>query len=297
MCKNTRMNWDDLRLLRAVGAQGSFSGAAAELGLDHSSVSRRMRAFEKRLGVGLFERLPGGLGLTAAGAELFEAAQRMAEDATAAERRVTGRDSELRGEIRFATVDATARKLMPVLREFLALYPGIRLEINLSQQLANLSRREADVVLRATNTPPETYVGRRVAGHVFPVFAAASLVARIGADAPLEAFPWVCWENGLGRDWMTRHAPAARIACQVNTALGMEEAVRAGIGIGHLAAFGADGDPDFLRLRPPAEDLALDIWLLIHPDLRRNARIRAFTDFMAAALSERRDLIEGRRPL
>lgn len=291
------MNWDDLRLLRAVGAQGSFSGAAAELGLDHSSVSRRMRAFEKRLGVGLFERLPGGLGLTAAGAELFEAAQRMAEDATAAERRVTGRDSELRGEIRFATVDATARKLMPVLREFLALYPGIRLEINLSQQLANLSRREADVVLRATNTPPETYVGRRIARHVFPVFAAASLVARSGADAPLEAFPWVCWENGLGRDWMARNVPAARIACQVNTALGMEEAVRAGIGIGHLAAFGADGDPGFRRLRPPAEDLALDIWLLIHPDLRRNARIRAFTDFMAAALSERRDHIEGRRPL
>ncbi len=118
------------------------------------------------------------------------------------------------------------------------------------------------------------------------------LVARIGADAPLEAFYRVCWENGLGRDWMTRHAPAARVACQVNTALGMEEAVRAGIG--YLAAFGADGDPVFRRLRPTAEDLALDIWPLIHPDLRRNARIRAFTDFMAAALTERRDHIEGR---
>ena len=239
---------------------------------------------------------PAVLGLTAAGEDLFEAAAQIAEDVAAAERRVLGRDSALKGEIRFATVDATARQLMPAIEKFLVLYPAIRLELNLSQSLANLSRREADVVLRATNSPPENYVGRRVARHVFPLFAARHLVEEHDANAPLDDFPWVCWETGLGREWMKKNAPSARIACQVNTALGMEEAIRAGIGIGHLAAFGADGDRDFVRLRSPAEELALDIWLLIHPDLRRSARIRAFADFLLADLAKHRDLIEGHCP-
>lgn len=289
------MKWDDLKILGAVGRLGSFSQAARELDLDHSSASRRMRDLERRLGVRLFERQSNGLGLTAAGEELYKAASRMAEEAEAAERRVSGRDTLLRGAIRFATVDATARKLMPCLQRFASHYPEIELQVVMSQNLANLSRREADIVLRATNHPPETYVGRRVAHHAFPVYAAPALLARYAADTPLDGYPWVCWEDGMTDGWMARHVPAARVVCRVNTALGMEEAVRAGLGIAHLACFGADGDPDFVRIHPPDPALNLGLWLLIHRDLRRSARIHTFLDFLAGELTKRRDLIEGRR--
>jgi len=289
------VKWDDLKILLAVGRSGSFSQAARELGLDHSSVSRRMRDLERRLRVRLFERRSDGLRLTAAGDELYRTSSRMAEEADAAERRVSGRDTMLRGTIRFATVDATARNLMPSLQRFMSRYPEIELQLVMSQHLANLSRGEADVVLRATNHPPETYVGRLVAHHAFPVYAAPALLARYAPDTPLDEYPWVCWGDGMTDRWMAQHMPAARVVCRANTALGMEEAVRAGLGVAHLACFGADADRDFVRIHPPDPALALGLWLLVHRDLRRSARVRVFLDFLAAEMAEKRDLIEGRR--
>ena len=94
--------------------------------------------------------------------------------------------------------------------------------------------------------------------------------------------------------WMDEHVPNAHVVCRANTALMMEEAVRAGIGVGHLAAFGTGRSDDFVRLRPPDASLNLGIWLLTHRDLRRSARVRSFIDFLAEELREQRDLIEGR---
>ncbi len=288
------MKWDDLKILVEVRRLGSFSQAARELGINHSSVSRRMRDLEMRAGVHLFERLSNGLALTAAGEELYTAAARMAEEAETVEHHIFGKDTQLRGLIRFATVDATACNIMPCLQKFLAHYPKIELELILSEHLSNLSRREADVVLRATNNPPETYVGRCVAKHAFAIFATHELIARYDLDTPLEAYPWVGWENGFFDAWMEKHMPTAKVVCRANTALGMIEAVRAGIGIAHLACFGVDSDTEFVRLSPPDPSLDLGLWLLIHPELRHSARIRAFMQFITDELTTQRDLIEGR---
>jgi DNA-binding transcriptional LysR family regulator len=289
------VKWDDLRIIGAVGEQGSFSGAARVLGLDASSVSRRMRELEERSGVRLFERMSNSLALTPAGEDLSETARRMAEEADAADRRLSGRDTELRGVVRFATLDSTARNLMPALQRFSTQYPEIELEVVVDNNPANLSRREADVVLRVTRHPPQALVGRRIARHVFPVYGAPALIERIGADAPLERYPWVGWENGLTQEWMDRHQPHARIVLRANTAMGVEEAVRAGIGIGHIACFGADSRPGLRRLLPPDPDLDIDQWLLVHPDMRRSARIRAFVQHLTREFEAQRDLIEGRR--
>jgi len=289
------MKWDDLKILLVVGRLGSFSAAARELGINHSSVSRRMRELENHSGQRLFERLPNGLVLTAVGDELFNAAKRMTEVTDVIERNIFGKDTQLRGVIRFATLDATAQHIMPSIQTFLARYPNIELELIMSQQLANLSRREADVVLRATNTPPETYVGRKVAKHVFPIYASRELLNNFDVDnTPLDAFPWIAWEDGFTQHWMDKHVPAARIVYRANTALGICEAIKAGIGIAHYASFGGDIEQNLVRLRPPDPDLDLDLWLLIHPDQRHSARISTFMKFMADELGAQRDLIEGR---
>jgi len=293
--QNTGLKWDDLRIIGAVAEQGSFSGAARELGLDASSVSRRMRELEQRSGVRLFERMSNSLALTPAGEDLSETARRMAQEADAADRRLSGRDMELRGVIRFATLDSTARNLMPALQRFSIEYPEIEIEVVVDNNPANLSRREADVVLRVTRHPPQTLVGRRIARHVFPVYGAPALIGRIGADAPLDRFPWVGWENGLTTNWMERHQPGARIVLRANTPVGVEEAVRAGVGIGHIACMGADSRPGLRRLLPPDPELDVDQWLLVHPDMRRSARIRAFVEHLTLEFDAQRDLIEGRR--
>lgn len=288
------LNWDDLRLLAGVGRTGSFSGAAEQVGLSHSSVSRRMRALEASLGVRLFAASENKLSLTAAGEELFLRAEAMADLADTGLRQVQGRDAALRGPIRFATVDATARNLMPCLQRFSERHPEIELEILVGQSFASLTRSEADVLLRATNDPPDTYVGKCVAHHAFPLLASHALAERYPRDAPLDAYPWVIWGGGMTDAWMAEHVPNAHVVCRANTALMMEEAVRAGIGVGHLAAFGAGRSDDFVQLRPPDASLDLGIWLLTHRDLRRSARVRSFIDFLAAELREQRDLIEGR---
>ncbi|MGH7859699.1 MAG: LysR substrate-binding domain-containing protein, partial [Candidatus Binatia bacterium] len=119
-----------------------------------------------------------------------------------------------------------------------------------------------------------------------PVYAAPALLARYGPDTPLHGYPWVCWADGMTDAWMAEHVPTARVVCRANTAIGMEEAVRAELGVAHLACFGADGDRDFVRIHPPDPALALGLWLLVHRDLRRSARIRVFLDFLAAELAE-----------
>ncbi len=290
------MNWDDLRILRAVGHAGSYSGAARQLEITHSTVSRRMRALEASLGVALFEQVSGSLVLTAAGEDLAVTSSRLGEEVDAAELRVMGRDAELKGSIKLSIVDATARNLMPSFERFLTLYPGIELEIEVGPNLTSLPRREADVIVRATNSPPEILVGRKVATHNFPVYATPALLEKMGQETPLADFPWVLWGNGMMDTWMDRYVPQARVVCRANTASAMVEAVRAGIGLGHLSCYGVDTDPDFVRIYPADENFNLGIWLLTHPDLRKTARIRTFMKFLDAEMTAQRDTIEGRAP-
>jgi DNA-binding transcriptional LysR family regulator len=288
------LNWDDLRVIAAVGRSGSFSGAANRVGLSHSSISRRMRALENSLGARLFTPMANKLLLTPLGEDLVDTALRMEEIADAGSLRVAGRDATLRGSIRFTTVDASARNLLPTIERFCRLYPEIEIDLEVGQSFASLTRGEADVLLRATNEPPPTYVGRRVATHSFAICASRDLAARFATDAPLDAYPWVTWSGGMTDRWMDEHVPNGQIVCRANTALMVEEAVAAGVGVGHIASWGAVRSDDFVRLRPPDTSLELGIWLLTHRDLRTTARVRTFMDFVAEEIQDQRDLIEGR---
>jgi DNA-binding transcriptional LysR family regulator len=184
---------------------------------------------------------------------------------------------------------------MPVLKAFLDRNPGIDFEILLSQSLTNLTRNEADVVLRATNRPPETYIGQAIATHHFAVFGSRKSYANDDLRKPLNEYPWVLWTDRFTDDWMLEHVPNAHCVCRVNTALGMVEAIRSGMGVGHIACLAGDADAEFRRITAPHAELNLRLWLLFHEDLKRSTRIRVFCDYLAGELRGRRDLIEGRQ--
>ncbi|MCJ1903328.1 LysR family transcriptional regulator [Paracoccus versutus] len=287
-------NWDDLRLFLAVARAGSLSGAARSLGVTHSTVFRRIGAFEARLGVRLFDRLPGGYALTAAGEEMRDSVTRIEEEISALALKVTGQDQRPHGTIRITTTDLLAVGVLPRhIAAFRAEWPGIEIEVIVADTVLDLTRREADVALRLGNPGQETLVGRRVGRLAFAAYAAAD--RPLGDPAEGDWIGYGSAHGPLSRN-LARWWPDARQVYRTNSIIAAHAGAKAGIGLAALPCVIADCDPSLIRAAALPEDFMLDLWLLIHEDLRQTARIRLFLDFMATALAADADLLEGRCP-
>lgn len=288
------MNWDDLRILESCARNGSFSKASAEIGMSHTSISRRMTQLENDINITLLLRTPKGITLTEAGLSIAAQAGDMAATVLAV-KNTADDTSDLSGRIRLETVDATAYGLLPHLTEFTERYPEIEIDLRLNQQLADLDRGDADVVLRATNDPTEEYIGHNVATHAFGIFGSSELVNKFPVGTPLNEMPWVLWSNGWTDKWMEELGLNPRVAIRVNTPFGIVQAMRAGLGIAHMACKSVAEDDQFLCLRAPNEKWSLQIWLLAHHSMRRNQRVRTFIKFLRHKIAADRPLFEGRK--
>ncbi len=290
------MDWDELRYVLAVARDGSLSGAARALGVNHSTVFRRIGAIEKKLGVRLFERLPNGYVPTAAGEEVAGTARQLEEQVQGLERRVSGRDLRLSGTIRLTTTEGLACRLLPPhLTAFRTEYPGIELELVVNNENLSLTKRDADVAIRSTNEPPEELVGRRVATIAYAVYAARDYLQDQAVD--FSTADWVGLEESLtgttpGR-WLKQQYPGIQPRYRVNSMLVIMEAVRAGAGLAVLPCLLGDSSPDLVRVGGILPELATGLWLLTHPDLRRSARIRTFLGFLAERIGQERAHLEG----
>ncbi|BAI74673.1 uncharacterized HTH-type transcriptional regulator (plasmid) [Azospirillum sp. B510] len=294
-------NWDDLRYLLAVARHGSLSAAARALGVNHSTVLRRVTALEQAMGARLFDKLPGGYVLTTAGDEMQRVAQKMEEDLAAANRLLSGSDTRISGSLRVTTLDILTLYILPRhIAAFRRRHPDLRIDLVAAEASLSLTRREADVAIRATTSPPENLVGRAVSGLAFAAYGAVAYLERTGDIGGLERHPWVGLDESFAHTnlahWTERTVPAASVRYRVNSVAGAVEAVRAGIGLGLLPCGVVDGDPAFRRIGDPIPEADTKLWLLTHEDLRHMGRVRAFLDFMAEALTRDRDLLEGRRP-
>lgn len=201
--------------------------------------------------------------------------------------------------LRVAAPDALAAKILtPQLAEFSRNYPEIKLEPLIANSHLNLTKREADVAVRATTSPPEAAIGRRVCTLATTVYGSVSYLAA-HADQSYEDYSWLMPDDELAylpaTKWLDKNCPHAHVALRSNSFLNLFEAAKQGHGIVPLPCFLADPDPDLERVFDPIEALASEVWILTHPDLRRTARVRAFTDFLASALLKEVDLIAGHR--
>ena len=283
-----RMQWDDLRLLLAIDRSGTLSAAGRELGVNHSTVSRRLAALEEELGCRLFDRQDRVYVATVAGEDMLSVANRIEDELQALDRRVLGRDDRLSGTLRVTTLDFLAMRFVEAFRDFSVRYPNVDLELSADNQPRSLSKREADVALRFTvGSPPEHLVGRRLCRVEFALYGARSLVGD-GTDVDLEALPWMGWDDRAGarltERWMKTHVPRARVAARVDSTLLFMESIRVGMGIAFLPCFEGERMREVVRLRPLEPDFGMDFWALTHPDLRSSARVRAFMDHMTAVI-------------
>jgi len=294
--------WDDLRLVKSIAEVRSLPAAAELLGVNHSTVFRRLGQLEEALDTKLFERHRTGYTLTAVGEEMVELAQKVDEDITAFMRKLVGREIAPAGELRVTTNDSLLIHLLtPLFARFHRQCHDVRLDVVLANQELNLSKRDADVAIRATDDPPENLVGRRAATIAWALYGRAEEFRepKVVDSESLYEHDWVSLGENLATmkvfKFVRDHVPAERIAYKVNTVLGMAEAIEQGLGIGHLPCFVGDTRPGLARLGAPDPEFATGLWLLTHPDLRQSPRVRVFLDFLAAEIGKQRKMIEGQR--
>ncbi|GJE55684.1 MULTISPECIES: LysR family transcriptional regulator [Methylobacterium] len=286
--------WDDFRLVKAIADRGGLTHAASHLGINHSTAFRRLSGIETSLDARLFERSRSGYVPTPAGLAMVEAAGRMETDVARFGREVLGRTLTPSGELRItAPVGFVTDLLMPLLARFRDSYPDVQLDVVMSEEPLNLSQRDADVAIRASNNPPANLFGRRLSGIAWAIYGRHDRL-----DDESYARRWVTpgphVADGRFARFLRMRAGSNRIALQVNAVTGLREAIQAGIGIGLLPCYIGDAAPDLRRLGELEPDIASDLWLLTHPDLRHAVRVRAFMDFMADAIAPLRPAFEGR---
>jgi len=291
------LNWDEFRLVKAIADSRSLAGAAEILGLNHSTVFRRLGALEAAVGSPLFERSRSGYHPTAAGDEMIALANLMADSIVELERRVAGRDVKPTGRLRVTTVDAVGQRFMPsILAQFQTQNPGVVIDLILTERELNLSRRDADVAIRLTNEPPETLVGRRICTARWAVYCRRDLAERIGAGA-IDTLPFAGFADDYGppsaRRWIEANVRPERLAARVNSTHCLLEMAAHGFGACPLPCFLGEQNPGLIRLGRILQEWDLGLWILTHSDLRRSARVRAFMDFAGAELAKHRRTIEG----
>ena len=292
-------DWDDLRLVLAVFQAGTLSGAARKLGVTHSTVFRRLGEIEQRMGVRLFERFRDGYAPTPAGETAAASAARLEDEVLTLERKLSGQDLRPSGTVRITTTDTLSVLLMRHLTATRAVHREIRCEIVISNAVANLTRREADIAIRPTPAPSESLVGRRVADIAHAIYGSHAYLSRHGHNE-LAAHDWIGLDDALastviGR-WMDQNVRATQIACRVDALPALRDAADAGLGLAMLPCYVGDPAPGLRRVTPKAlAEPRSALWLLTHDDLKRTARIRATLDFLAKAFASERALLEGKR--
>lgn len=285
-----RWNWDDLRLVLAVAEHKSLAGAARALHVNHTTVLRRINAFEKEHALRLFDRLSSGYAMTEAGEELLATARAMKGVVSELERKLVGKDLRLEGMLRITTCDTLMASLLPpILGRFGECHPDISLEVTTGSFVSNLSERHADIAIRTGDDPTDTLIGRRVADVGFAVYAARGIWNHHDAG-DITKFPrWLAPDQTLsGMDihrWMQASIPASAMILKADSLVTLRQAALGGMGLVPLPCYLGDSTPGLERIESdklPAFKTGL--WVLTHRDLRHTARVRAFTSFAAEQL-------------
>jgi len=300
MVRTANPDWEDIKTFSAVMAAGTVRNAARDLGVHHSTVSRRIEALERSLKVRLFDRRPEGYAPTQAGEELATIANGFGDELNTITRRIAGRDDMLPGKLTVTMAEPLATGVFaPRLAEFSDLYPGLELNIVVTYDQLDVSRREADIAVRMNNNPPDTLVGKRYFPYYTSVYASPAYLDSHDLAIEPEKGRWLGWDDSEGRhpDW-TQGSEFARVpvwgvfdrpSLQV-------AAAEAGLGLTMLPCMMGDVAPGLIRATDRKPEPARDIWVLTHNDLRRTARVRAFMDFAEQVIRDNKPLLTGELP-
>jgi DNA-binding transcriptional LysR family regulator len=284
------LNWHDLRVVLAVTRFETAAEAARRLGVDETTVARRIARLERALGTRLVERMRGRLVATAAGERVAAHAERIEREVEALVGTASGADQAVAGTVRVTAVPILVdRVLIPALPAFVAAHPRLRLELIAEPRDLSLTKREADLALRLARPRREAQVRARRIGRLdYGVFGPTGCK---GARRKADKLPWITYDDAMAglpqARWMAdrmkaRGDTAAMLVA--NDAEAILQAVKAGLGKSLLPTVIGAGEPGLACLGGPAPELSREIWLLTHPELRDIRRVRTVTEWLVATI-------------
>ena len=297
-----RFDWDDLKHLLAVARQGSTLAAGRSLGVDQSTVQRRLAELERRIGQSLVQRQPTGYRLTEFGQEMLPFAEAVEQAVLGFERQLRTLGGEAAGVIRMTCPEPIVNRITQtgLLDRFHARHPALRVQFVMSDKYLDLSQGDADVAMRSGDTDDGELVGRKIGDSVWAVYASKGYIERHGR---VERFEDLAHHALVGFDdtmakhrlvqWLRKVAPDAALAARSSSVLGLIYSVKAGIGVGALPMALGDAEPDLVRLLGPVDELTR-IWrVLTTRELRRTPRVSAFFDFIVEEIETLRPILSG----
>ena len=281
-------DWDDLKYFLAVAHSGSTIAAGKSLGVNQSTVHRRLNELEKRIQRKLVTRETTGYRLTEYGLELLPFAKRCEATVQELQRHIQDKTRDLTGSIRVTCPEPLVARIMksPLLERFNARHPNLKIEFVSSDRYLDLSKGEADVAFRSGDTDDEL-IGRKIAESLWAVYASKDYIVRNGRPSQmveLTNHPVVAFDETLSSHraliWLKDVAPRAKFVSRHNSVLGLVSAIKSGIGIGPLPTALGDAESELVKLIGPIPELTRSWRILTHPDLRRTPRVAALFEFI-----------------
>lgn len=288
-------DWDRIRIFLEAMRAGSLRGASEKLGVNHATINRAISRLEEAYGTRLFDRSAGGLSLTQPGEALVEHAEEMERQSFQIARKISGLDSHPSGTVRVSISPSLAHRFFaPILAGFTEAFPDISVRVIATNSHSNLARLEADVSIRVADKVSDDVVGRRAVRFVQYAYASPEYLEKVG---PLSV------GDGAGAHWVnfrtdpkwvrTSPFPNAEPRHLLPEITMQIEAAAQGLGMALVPGFIADADPRVMRVPGVPALPGHSIWLLLHDDLRHSARVRAFVDFTADYISQRRAMFSA----
>ena len=288
-------DWDDVRFFLAVGREGNLARAAAALGLDATTVGRRIGSLERELGARLFDRSARGFALTEAGQRLLPRAEGMEREALALDLDLAGQDQKLEGRVRLTSTEMIAtRFIAPFLARFHDRYPGIRLDLWCTNRDVDLGRREADIALRLSRPRQDDIVVRKLLSIELGLYASEEYVERCGMPRPgaLEGHRFVLFADTRPfqreNEWLERHVGQGQVVLRSDSVSSLMSAALGGLGIALLPCHVAERTAGLVRTPLEGSPEPRVVWQAVHRDLQAAARIRAVLEFLDRLFSPAR---------
>lgn len=290
--KSHSLNWDDFKYFLAVARTGTLRGSAESIQVNHTTLTRRISALEERAGSRLFDRSKQGLVLTQLGEDLLPYAERVEAEMIAASRTIVGQDAHPSGTIYITLPHGLAlTSLMDDFTIFADQYPEIKLNMNFTNDIRDLTRREADISLRVADQVTDDVVGQKLVQMSQAAYCNRDYAKKIkdNAGAGLHMIGWHEPEEAITANWIKKsYYPKAVLKHRVSDLVPLITLAASGLGMAYLACNLGDRYPGLIRA-PFQKPLPYrSIWLLLHRDLRNTTRVRLFVDFLAQRVRSRR---------
>ncbi len=283
-----QINWDNLRYVLTVANKGSIAGAARELGVNRTTVLRRIDNFQKSLNCRIFEQTSSGYTLTPEAEKMIAAAREVESTLYCMLRDVEGSELKLEGELRVTTTDSFMVSIMgPLLASFHRKHPKIIVDILITNNILDIHRRDADIAVRPTGSPDPHLVGHRLCDVEFGVYASRDYLRNMG---PLDwrEHHWVGLESSLRATppgkWFDATIPPSQVCLRGDSFVAIKVAAENGLGVALLPHFLGQMSDALIEIPVPTDELTVGLWVLTHPDLVRSARVHAFIDHMTHSL-------------